>query len=84
LGSHSQVLESGQGLGWFYLALNPKTKLASTLLLEAIATRTSGMVSKYLRNVDGGCDGCRCKWLSMFLNVKAHPTGANAPMVLGQ
>jgi hypothetical protein len=44
LGSHSHVLESGQGLGWFYLAWNPKTKLASTLLLEAIASRTSGMV----------------------------------------
>jgi hypothetical protein len=49
LGSHSQVLESGQGLGWFYVALNPKIQLASTLLLEAIATRRSGMVLKYLR-----------------------------------
>jgi hypothetical protein len=30
VGLSYQVLESGQGLGWFYLASNPKTKLAST------------------------------------------------------
>jgi hypothetical protein len=49
----------GQAGRWFYLVPNPMTKLASTtLLLEAIATRTTGMVLKYLHICDHAFINC--------------------------
>ena len=49
LGSHSQVLESGQGLGWFYLASNPKTKLASIFTTRSNSNKDEWNGLKYLR-----------------------------------